>query len=349
MTFLKVVFWILFIPLILVLIALVVGIILSFVRVGIRLTYEEDEGVYFRIKYGAKRLFEFPSSVDPAKKAKKKRHLRFKRYLFGRTVEKQVDKVQKKANKIKDKKLIELDIKQSEKLTAKSMELKEEEARLNAEMKKADERVRIAEEAEASGNSLPDVTDPSEVEKLSGLKKKAKSLDIEGTVGSAKSFLEGFSFDSVMALLTLIGSETKEALEKTGHAILIKEADLSLSIHGKDAADTAIRYGKVSAVAFPATGRMVNTMRVRKYNLEVAPEFLGKRDSAELHLEVSFSPIRILTPFTSSGKHILKALIKTYKENKSAIEKADKQFEEDREEKLVSQTAENMTLSKANN
>lgn len=61
-----------------------------------------------------------------------------------------------------------------------------------------------------------------------------------------------------------------------------------------DAAETAIEYGKTCAAAFPVFGSAVSRLRVRKYNLNVEPDFLARYGDEAFFLRLHTLPIRLV-------------------------------------------------------
>ncbi len=73
----------------------------------------------------------------------------------------------------------------------------------------------------------------------------------------------------------------------------IEKLILRMRVAKDDAAETAIAYGKTCAAVFPAMGHICTTMRVRKYDIDISPDYLAKKSTASIHAELSVRPIRI--------------------------------------------------------
>lgn len=338
MAFLKVLLWIMLILLILVVfIGLVVVLALS-VKVGIGVGYETD-GPKLKVKYGLLGMNLMPLSEK--KKARGKKIFNFIAG-HGKNVGSKIGgSAKNKAIDAYDKQKVIKDIKQAEELTAEATRLQEEEARLNAEMKKAEERLALAEQAEKEGNPLPleDIQVENKYAKLLQIRDNLQTLDIESAYINARSFMDGFSYSSVVALMQLIGSEGKKMGGKLGKRILIKTLKVKLRVAGPDAAATAMKCGKVGAVCFPAFSKLVKTGRVKNYDLSVDPDFHAKKSSADFALYISFRPIRILGPVGAFGIKAGKNSFSVVSENATAISDAKSKRVKEREEKLLRQTA----------
>lgn len=345
MAALKVILWILVITLVLVLLGVITVVGLLSVKVGTHIQYD-SEGLRLKLKYG---LLGF-NVISPDKKKKdKKSSASLLDKLNKPKTRKLLGKVKKKASAVMEKKGIEREISTVESLTEEKERIQKEEARLNAEMKKAEEKVSEAEKAEKAGSPLPDVVDESQVSKLASIKEKIDVYDLEGAYDSLRSFADGFNSDSVLALLSFIGSQTKGTLKKIGKRFVIKQFAVDVTVSGEDAAKTAIKYGAIGAVAFPALEKMVTSMTVREYDLNISPDFLACKDRVEFHNKVNFRPIRVLAPFLAYGLKVGKKSL-DFAEHGSGIMSKDKaKYKKESHDKLISQTAEQLTATPAEN
>ena len=64
--------------------------------------------------------------------------------------------------------------------------------------------------------------------------------------------------------------------------------------HNHDAARTAIEYGEACREIFPAMGFICSNLKVKKYDVEVEPDFLGTFSSAQFSFSVSIRPIFLI-------------------------------------------------------
>ena len=56
-------------------------------------------------------------------------------------------------------------------------------------------------------------------------------------------------------------------------ALKVRRLTFNIRIAGKDAADTAVKYGYVCSAVFPAMSVILHNVRVRRYNVRVEPDF----------------------------------------------------------------------------
>lgn len=331
MGFFKVILWIFLIILALMVLTGLLILTLLLIRARVGVDYDEDNGVKLRFGYGF--LNFSPGGKEKKEKKPKKKH-QSTDFLKKKAKEKGREMVQVKK--------FEKEIEKEEELQLKKEHLDSESARLDAEMAKAEEDEKRAKEAAASGHPLPDIVDKAEVSKLRQIRDKVDSWDIEGAINLARSFMEGFSFRSILSLLQFIKDESVDSLKKTMKRFTIKQAEVKLYVHGKDAAATALKYGTVASVVFPAMSLLVSNTNVRNYDVELVPWFLGTKDQAELHCTISFTPLRIMHPFVKSS---LKSGLRTLKTLDKGMTKAGEvhdKLQKETKDILLDQTAEQL-------
>ena len=61
-----------------------------------------------------------------------------------------------------------------------------------------------------------------------------------------------------------------------------------------DAAETAMNYGELCQKVFPAMGYISSSFPVKKYDVEIEPDFLGLKNSAQFAVSVHIRPIFFL-------------------------------------------------------
>lgn len=95
---------------------------------------------------------------------------------------------------------------------------------------------------------------------------------------------------------------------------VFRELFLNMSISGSDAAETAIKYGKVSSTVFPAMGYICSKAKVKKYDIDISPDFFATKDSAEFHFKFGICPIFITNSIIAFGFKMFKnVLLKLFK------------------------------------
>ena len=114
--------------------------------------------------------------------------------------------------------------------------------------------------------------------------------------------------------------------KRIGRAFLFEELFISMTVGAGDSAQTAIKYGKTCSAAHPAMGLIVSTMRVKKYNLEISPDFIYGKNSARLHTKVSVRPVALINAVIVLAFELLfKVVIKLLKHSKAPEADVEKQ------------------------
>lgn len=324
MIVLKILFWVIVAVLVIMLLSVLMVLAALTVKIQIGFDYA-NEGKKLRIKYGIIPIKIYPEMFTPEKKEKIKYLLDWLKVKFGPMAEKMMGKAQDIAAEQKEKSDIKTDLSNAEKFENEEARIAAEEARIETELQMAEAEIVAAEQAEKDGTPFPDIVEPAEVSKLEAIKDALSAFDIAGTYNSFKSFMSGFTFDSVLALLSYIGGQTGHTLGKVASRIKIKQFCVALVVGGgEDAAQTALKLGRISAFAFPAMGKLVSAMNVKDYDLDISLDFLAPKNSAEFHTVVAFRPLFLFTPFIGyMGKVGMKSFsfYKDYKDTKNGKKK----------------------------
>lgn len=140
-------------------------------------------------------------------------------------------------------------------------------------------------------------------------------------------FYKNRGVDGVVQLLKDACAALGGMFGRIGRAFTFEELYIALQIGGDDSADTAIKYGEVCAGAFPAMGLFANKARVKKYSIDISPDFIYNKTEARLHTQISLRPIKLINAvfvlvFELLFKVVLKLLMHS---NAPAEEKVEKQ------------------------
>lgn len=106
-------------------------------------------------------------------------------------------------------------------------------------------------------------------------------------------------------------------------AFVIENLKLLLKVSsGDDAARNAIKYGKVCSAVYPSMGFICSNMKVKKYEVNVVPDFISQENKAQFALSLSVRPIKltnavVVLAFRLLFKVLLKLLKGSKKKNKS--------------------------------
>ena len=97
-----------------------------------------------------------------------------------------------------------------------------------------------------------------------------------------------------MSLLTSVARIAAGALKGLFSHIVIRKMDVGVALNSGNAADTAVTYGKLCSVIYPAVNVIVAATVCKSYNVSVEPVFDAEGDtevSAEInaYLRVIFA------------------------------------------------------------
>ena len=140
-------------------------------------------------------------------------------------------------------------------------------------------------------------------------------------------FYNNRGVSGVVQLLKDAANALGGMFKRIGRAFLFEELFIALEVGASDSAETAIKYGKVCSAAFPAMGLIVSTMRVKKYSIDINPDFLYGRNVARLHTKISVRPIRLINAVLILAFELLfKVVIKLLKHSKVQKPTVEKQI-----------------------
>ena len=139
-------------------------------------------------------------------------------------------------------------------------------------------------------------------------------------------FYRNRGVEGVVQLLKDTANAIGGMFGRIGRAFTFEELIISLIVGAGDSAETAIKYGKVCSAAFPAMGLVVSKMRVKKYNIEINPDFIYGKNAARLHTCISVRPIKLINAIIVVAFELLfKVVLKLLKHSKAPKANVEKQ------------------------
>ncbi len=110
-----------------------------------------------------------------------------------------------------------------------------------------------------------------------------------------KRFYNNQGFDGVMELVNNAGYSLARLGNSFKKHFVFRELYMWVTVSSdNDAAETALEYGRVCQKLFPILSFICSTCPVKKYDAQVEPDFLGKKNTAEFLFSVSIRPLFIL-------------------------------------------------------
>lgn len=77
-------------------------------------------------------------------------------------------------------------------------------------------------------------------------------------------------------------------------SVVVEELYIDVKCHKSDAAATAIYYGEVCSALFPMLGALVTKYKVKKYNINVYPDYLARHSDASFAISLHLYPIYVI-------------------------------------------------------
>lgn len=110
-----------------------------------------------------------------------------------------------------------------------------------------------------------------------------------------KTFYENQGFDGVKQLVRDSADAVGSMMKSVKKHLIIDELFLWVIVsHNHDAAKTAIEYGETCQDVFPAMGFICSNLNVRKYDVEIEPDFIGTFSSAQFSAAISIRPLFLI-------------------------------------------------------
>lgn len=100
-------------------------------------------------------------------------------------------------------------------------------------------------------------------------------------------------YEGLEKMLRDLGSSLGGFFGKIYKTFTIDELYIKMITSGGDAADTAIKHGKLCAWLYPVLGKLISTCKVKKYDFDISPDFLAPKSTASAYVRLHLRPIKI--------------------------------------------------------
>lgn len=174
---------------------------------------------------------------------------------------------------------------------------KKKEKNENEKSKDEEKKKKNNDLVEAKKEQLPAEEDAGLSEEDEATEENADvgNTEVEKSSGGAKELLHTlYNAEGIDGLL-LITKRTFNYLGTFFGALLrwivVNEFYLDVRCTKSDAAATAIYYGEVCSALFPMLGSLVSKCKVKKYDINVYPDYIARFSSAQFILKFYFIPI----------------------------------------------------------
>ena len=101
-------------------------------------------------------------------------------------------------------------------------------------------------------------------------------------------------FDGMMTVLQNLGRVLGTYSGKLFKSIVFEEIDLYISVGTGDSAATAIKYGKLCQEVYPVFGFICANNIVKKYDINVEPDFLANKTEGEFFMDLKINLRKII-------------------------------------------------------
>lgn len=139
-----------------------------------------------------------------------------------------------------------------------------------------------------------------EKEKSTGKKKyadrKKKQEESETTLEKLRRLTGEDSAAGLFDFLRELAVLAAGSLKKLFRHLVIADFSLDVSVGGEDAAETALTYGKLCAVIYPAVSVLVSQAKTKHYGVSVFPDFSeGAQTKAHMEARLRIKPVFLLS------------------------------------------------------
>lgn len=107
-------------------------------------------------------------------------------------------------------------------------------------------------------------------------------------------FYNNQGFDGVVELINNAAKDLGKMFSSFKKHIVLRELYLWMTISSGDAAQTALDYGRICQKVFPALSFICTNLTVKKYDVEIEPDFIGIKNKAQFAFSISIRPIFII-------------------------------------------------------
>ncbi len=104
-------------------------------------------------------------------------------------------------------------------------------------------------------------------------------------------FYNNQGFDGVVELINNVAKDLGKMFSSFKKHIVLRELYLWMTISSGDAAQTALDYGRICQKVFPALSFICTNLTVKKYDVEIEPDFIGLKNKAQFAFSISIRPI----------------------------------------------------------
>ncbi|HIR58374.1 MAG TPA: DUF2953 domain-containing protein [Candidatus Gallacutalibacter pullicola] len=132
--------------------------------------------------------------------------------------------------------------------------------------------------------------------KRASQKKKKSEEESESTLEKLRKLTGEDNAAGLFDFLRELAVLAAGSLKKLFRHLVIADFSLDVSAGGEDAAETALTYGKLCAVIYPAVSVLVSQAKTKHYGVSVFPDFSeGAQTKAHMEARLRIKPVFLLS------------------------------------------------------
>lgn len=108
------------------------------------------------------------------------------------------------------------------------------------------------------------------------------------------TFYNNEGLDGIISILSSLITALDKVSRRITHCFVLNLFILDATVARGDAAETAITYGKYSSVIFPLAGDIISRCNVKKYDINISPDFLADKGDCQLEIDMAFIPRKLI-------------------------------------------------------
>lgn len=202
------------------------------------------------------------------------------------------------------------------------MKKKEKNGEEKQKSDKAEENNEIQEDTDSENTEEASESTEEDTPTASDGEEKKKKSDNH----LLKTIYEAHGIDGLLLIVKRVFSYIGTFLGDLLKSVVIEELYMDVKCHKNDAASTAIYYGEICSALFPMLGALVTKYKVKKYDVNVYPDFLAKHSDASFAVSLHLYPIYVIgitlaLVFKLIFKVLVRLFVKCFRVNKKSTEK----------------------------
>lgn len=150
-----------------------------------------------------------------------------------------------------------------------------------------------SDDADDKNSNKPKKTDTKQ-DKSNGKNDKKDEKKKTSFFSKFKNLFKRKGLDGFIQFLRESAKFATGSLKSVFSRLTLSKFELDITVATGDSADTAIKYGYTCAAAYPAISLFLNTMKYKKYSIDIHPDFDEKKSEIKLNAKITFIPWLLL-------------------------------------------------------